>query len=293
MYICDVEGRHTSTISATFLKEPSILALVRVDEHAGQFFSCVHSDRPLVRLLVPLQYGKADSAMGKTDIFMQLKKFKDVEWYKKLAEAKIGKPRYTRTNHLLKLLGFPSTVEVTAPDVGDARGMQLTVVLNKPRMQAATLLSTAVLEYLRSVVSVQLATGVDKKACGRNKVAIDNRVDTRIEYLGWSYDKDKDRAMFSPVDRDGKRMRRTQLHTESLDEAKHFVVTGDRPIKATNVASVGKDDTPAESSDEDGASAAMSEDGAEDEASLPDENIELSSPSIEAREDGGSPSAGV
>jgi hypothetical protein len=295
-----------TNIDAPFLKEPSRLELVDVDEHTGQFFQCNHTNLPLVRLLVPLQYGRAQSAMSKTDIFMTLKKLKDVEWHKTLAAANINDKdvRYKDKHVRLKVLQFPSTVEITAPNVGDVRGMTLTVALNKPRLGVVMLLSTAVLEYLRSVVSFQLATGVDKtNRKGRNEIEIDRRVDTRVVNLFWSYDKDKYRAIFFPVDHNGKRMPRTQLHTRSLEEAKHFLETGDRPEKRIKVASVGKGDTRCivstdrhsvanESSDEDGESAAMSEDDAEDEAPS-SENIERSSPSIEAREDGGSPSVVV
>jgi len=223
-----------TTIAAPFLKEPSILELVSVDEHAGQFFQCNHTNLPLVRLLVPLQYGRAQSAMSKTDIFMTLKKLKDVEWHKTLAEANINDKdvRYKDKHVRLKVLQFPSTVVINAPEVGDVKGMTLTVALNQPRLGVVMLLSPAVLEYLRSVVSFQLATGVDKtNAHVRNKIGIDHRVDTRIVNLFWSYDKHKYRAMFFPVNHNGKRMRRTQFHTGSLDAAKHFLETGDRPEK--------------------------------------------------------------
>ena len=63
-----------TNIDAPWLKEPIRLELVDVDEHTGPFFQCNHTNLPLVRLLVPLQYGKAQSAMSKTDIFMTLKK---------------------------------------------------------------------------------------------------------------------------------------------------------------------------------------------------------------------------
>ena len=295
-----------TNIDAPFLKEPSRLELVNVDEHTGQFFQCNHTNLTLVRLLVPLQYGRAQSAMSKTDIFMTLKKLKDVEWHTTLVAANINDkaPRYKDKHVRLKVLQFPSTVVINAPEVGDVRAMTLTVALNQPRLGVVMLLSPAVLECLRSVVSFQLATGVDKtNAHVRNKIGTDHRVDTRIVNLFWSYDKDKHRAIFFPVDHNGKRMRRTQLHTGSLDAAKHFLETGDRPEKRIKVASVGKGDTRCivasdghsgsnESSDEDGESAAMSEDDVEDEAPS-SENIERSSASIEAREDGGSPSVVV
>ena len=107
----------------------------------------------------------------------------------------------------------------------------------------------------------------------------------------WAYDKEKYRAIFFPVDADGKQKRRTQFPTASLEEAAKFVEIGIRP-KRIKVARVGKGDTPAEASDEDVESAAPSENDAEDEASS-SENIERPPPSIEAREDGGSPSAVV
>ena len=279
---------------AAFLKEPVKLALVQVDNVDTPYFHCVKTNMALCRLLVPEQHGKTDAAMRRTDILQTLKKLKDVEWDKKCESMRYTPDhrRYTQKHVRPTILVFPSTVEIVAPQVGDVESMTMTVALNKPRMGVVMLLSPQVLEYLRSVVSIQLATGVNNTiAHVRNSIGDANRVDTGILNLFWAYDKEKFRAIFFPVDANGKQKRRTQFHTESIEEATKFVETGIRP-KRIKVASVGKGDTPAEASDEDVASAAPSEEDAEDEASS-SENIERPSPSIEAREDGGSPSAVV
>jgi hypothetical protein len=284
-------------VDVEFLKHPVQLPLVDVDGVAGQCFRCVGSNTSLHRLLVTQHYaklhGSATVALRKTDILKTLKQLKDNEWSKAL-EALNYNPEIRRysTSMRTKVCKFPSTVEIVAPQVGDVESMTMTVALNKPRMGVVMLLSPQVLEYLRSVVSIQLATGVDKTiAHVRNSIGDANRVDTGIANVFWAYDKEKFRAIFFPADANGKQKRRTQFHRASIEEATKFVETGIRP-KRIKVASVGKGDTPAEASDEDVASAAPSEEDAEDEASS-SENIERPSPSIEAREDGGSPSAVV
>ena len=82
-------------------------------------------------------------------------------------------------------------------------------------------------------------------------------------------------------DKDGRKMPRTECITGCRETAMTFVKSGIRPPRRrkTVVVGVGDDDTPAKASEAD----------IEDEASSCG-NVERSSASIEAREDGGPPS---
>ena len=82
-----------TNIAAPWLKEPVRLELEDVDEHTGSFFKCNHTNLPLVSLMVPLKYGRAQSAISKTDIFVTLKTLKDGEWHKAMAAANIDEQK--------------------------------------------------------------------------------------------------------------------------------------------------------------------------------------------------------
>jgi len=276
------------SVDAAFLKHPVQLTLVDVDGVAGQCFRCVGSNTSLHRLLVTQQYakhhGSAAVALRKTDILKTLKQLKDDEWTKAL-EAMDYNPeirRYTPPGMRTKVCRFPATVDIVAPQVLHVEGMTMTVELTKPQSGVVMLLTPEVLEYLRSVVSAQLDSGgCPAIAHVRTSMGVADCVDTNVENLYWSYNKKKHRAVFFPLDEDGKKKPRTECITGCREIAMTFVKSGVRPPRRRNtvVVGVGDDDTPAEPSEAD----------IEDEASSSG-NVERSSASIEAREDGGSQS---
>ena len=87
------------------------------------------------------------------------------------------------------------------------------------------------IEYLRAVVTAQLLDGgCAGKPHARAKIPHGDRVNTSVPNQSWSYTKQRYRAVFHPQDADGKKRRRQNFYTESMDRAMAFVETGDRGV---------------------------------------------------------------
>ena len=136
------------------------------------------------------------------------------------------------------------------------------------------LLTPEALEYLRNAVTAQLDAGGMVSTCShvRSNLSVDDRVDTDVPNLYWSYSKNKFRAIHvSKI-----AGRKQEFLTESKDLAMTFVKTGVRPRKTRgskhargcrcSTCRYHKKDTtspePSEAGDEDEASSSGSDDRA-------------------------------
>ena len=92
-------------------------------------------------------------------------------------------------------------------------------------------LTSEALEYLRDVVTAQLlAGGCEGRPHVRTKMPLDDRVNTTVPNLSWSYKKQMHRALFHSQDADGKKRRRQNFYTESMERAMAFFETGVRCV---------------------------------------------------------------
>ena len=89
------------------------------------------------------------------------------------------------------------------------------------------LLTSEALAYLRAVVTVQLDNGGSVgTAHVRTNMSEDDRVETGVENLYWSYVRKQYRAMFDPPETDGIKQPRRQYYTDDKAHAMTFVRTG-------------------------------------------------------------------
>ena len=72
--------------------------------------------------------------------------------------------------------------------------------------------------------------GCAGKPHARTKIPHGDRVDTYVPNLSQSYTKQRYRAMLHPKDADGKKRRRQNFYTGSMDRDMVFVETGDRGV---------------------------------------------------------------
>ena len=80
---------------------------------------------------------------------------------------------------------------------------------------------------MKDVVTSQLiAGGCEGRPHVRTKMPLDDRVNTIVPNLSWSYKTRIYRAVFHPQDDDGKKQRRHNYYTESMERAMAFVETG-------------------------------------------------------------------
>ena len=166
-------------------------------------------------------------------------------------------------------LAFPTVIDIVAPGVGSIEGMTMTVQLTNSVHGLVVKLTPKVLEYLRGVVAVQLGSGGCSTASHvRTSMEPDDRVDTGVANLFWSYRKRKFRAVFQPPEADGIKPARQEYFTECKDRAITFIETGSRPVLsvvASGEAATSDDEDrslpdPSEAEDEDEAAAAGNDD---------------------------------
>ena len=247
-------------VNADFLDIPVLLPLVAVNGggHDSHFFHCVNMNTKLHRLLVDERFaqvfGTSKAALRKTDILKTLKVMKDAEWTKQVL-AKCGRMktiRYTVPSTRATILSLPATVEIVAPQVSTVESKTLTVVLNKATKGVVMLLTSEALEYLRAVVTAQLLTGgCEARLHVRTNMPLDDRVDTSVPNLSWSYTKRIYRAVFHPQEVDGKKQRRQNCYTESRERAVAFVETGVRCVDTEPANDVEDRSSPEPSEEED------------------------------------------
>ena len=101
-------------------------------------------------------------------------------------------------------------------------------------------------------MTAQLLTGgCEGRLHVRTKMPLDDRVNTTVPNLSWSYHKRMYRAVFRPQDADGKKRRRQNFYTESMERAIAFVKTGDRCVDTEPANDVEDRSSPEPSEEED------------------------------------------
>ena len=124
-------------------------------------------------------------------------------------------------------IGLPATVDIVAPKVSSVESKTLTVQLTNPCNGLVMKLTSEALQYLRDVVTVQLDKGgAVGTAHVRTNLSKDDRVETGVENLYWSYVRKQYRAMFDPPETDGIKQPRRQYYTDNKAFAMTFVRTG-------------------------------------------------------------------
>ena len=232
-----------ASINAGFLTNPVQLRLVAVPnaDAADRYFACCSSNEDLPRLLVDSRFkgpfGSLKKAMRRTDILKTLKDMKDAEWHtrrERHAKRPWSAGRYTLMQNRAKVLAFPSVIDIVAPSVGSVEGIPLRVQLAHAGHGLVVKLTPAVLDYLRAAMTEQLEHGGCSTAVHvRTKMDPDDRVDTGVTNLSWSYKRKKYRAIFKPTAEDGTRAKRQHLMTECRASAIKFIETGERPATAS------------------------------------------------------------
>ena len=224
------------SIEAAFLAAPVPLRLVSLANAAAadRYFECRSNNTVLSRLFVDRRfeaaYGSLIKAMRCTDIFKVLKDMKDEEWQTRrdrLAKPTWSAGRYTLVQNRAKVLAFPAVIDIVAPSVGSVEGIPITVQLSHSGRGLVVKLTPEVLDYLRAVMTEQLENG--GAVHPRTGMDPDDRVETGVTNLSWSYKKKKFRALFDPPAEDGKRAKRQSLMTECKASAITFIKTGQRP----------------------------------------------------------------
>ena len=208
------------------------LPLVQVEGRPSEekYFQCVTTNHALKKLIVEDRFAKAAKslrcALLGTDILKQLKLLKDEAW-KKRTDAVSGANSRQKGKWRAKVLAFPATVDIVAPKVSTVESKTLTVQLTNPCKGLVMLLTSEALEYLRAVVTVQLDNGgAVGTAHVRTNMSEDDRVETGVENLYWSYVRKQYRAMFDPPETDGIKQPRRQYYTNDKDHVMTFVQTG-------------------------------------------------------------------
>ena len=283
------------SINAAFLKSPVELRLVDLANvnPGDRYFSCCSGNTQLPQLFVEHRFkgpfGSLVKAMRKTEILKTLKDIKDNEWRTRRdrhAKQPWSAGRYTLVQNRAKVLAFPAVVDIDAPSVGSVEGISMSVELSHPGHGLVVKLTPEVLDYLRAVMTEQLESGGCSTAVHvRTNMDPDDRVDTGVTNLSWSYPKRKFRALFTPPAEDGKRAKRQSFYTECRESAKKFIETGERTATASveegtieNEATI--DETGSSSSDASGA-----ED--EDDRVLPDGDGRSDLGAVEATDEDG------
>ena len=229
------------TVMADFLEKDKtyILDLVHVDnaEPSQQFVPAISKNTQLHGLIVERKfiriYGSLQKALMRTGILKQLKALKDIEFKKKVA-AECGhsrevQMRYTRGSKRAKILAFPATFPMIAPQVSTVESVTMVVECSHSGHGLVMLLTKENLQYLRSAVSAQLESGqCSSISHKRNTMATIDRVDTGVPNLYWSYIREAYRAVFCTVNEDGTK-KKTEFYTKCKDLAMIFVNTGNRP----------------------------------------------------------------
>ena len=257
------------TVMADFLEKDKAwtLDLVHVanTEPGEQYIRAVCGNTQLHRLIVEekfiRKYRSAQKALLRTDILKQLKALKDIGWRKKVdsecGHSREVQIRHTRGNKRAKILAFPATFPIIAPQVSTVESVTMMVECNKPRDGLVMMLTKENLQYLRSAVSAQLEIGQSLSTPHvRNTIASVDRVDTLVPNLYWSYGKEKYRAQFYAVEEDGTRKKK-EFFSADRSLAMIFVNTGNRPKRRNARTSP----EPPGAVDEDEASSSSSEDG--------------------------------
>ena len=256
------------TVMADFLEKDKPWRLDLVDvantEPEEQYVHCVSKNTQLHRLIVEekfiRRFGSAQKALLRTDILKKLKALKDIEWRKKVdSECRHSREvqiRHTRGNKRAKILAFPATFPIIAPQVSTVENVTMIVECSKPRDGLVMMLTKQNLQYLRSAVSAQLEIGQCSSISHvRNTIATIDRVDTDVPNLYWSYGKEKYRAQFYAVEEDGTKKKK-EFYTACKDLAMIFVNTGNRPKRRNARTSP----EPSGAEDEDEASSSGNED---------------------------------
>ena len=142
-----------------------------------------------------------------------------------------GFNRLSRGRWRAKVLSFPTTVAIAAPEVSTVESETLMVQLTPPNKGLVMLLTSETLEYLRNVVSEQLGTGgCPDTGHVRTNMHKDDRVTTNVMNLFWSYRLSNYRAVFFQSDVNGAKRRRLEFWTRSKPSAIAFTETGDRTL---------------------------------------------------------------
>ena len=125
------------SVQASCLKQPVQPPLVQVADRPSheKYFQCICTNHPLKTLIVDDRFvwpfGSVAKALCHTDILKKLKQMKDDAWRRQV-EACTGvgvEPPLKREEWRSKVLSFPTTVAIVAPEVSTVGSKTLMVQL--------------------------------------------------------------------------------------------------------------------------------------------------------------------